>query len=216
LLEDSTLRRLETVIYAFSGTSVEGEKLSAINSYFLEISTHNKLVHFHTSKANGEPYAYDIQINTAEGFIQIQDDDGNIFKLSSADEQLSIINKSGSVVEVNKKVINFASPDEVNIKTTNYNLDCTNSTVTATSSKLTADTHVSTATVTQNGSATTNGPSVMNGGIAMNAGAAGASKMVITGDIDINGNVTNNGKAIGSTHRHGNVTNGPDTSGVPV
>ncbi|EKD22558.1 MAG: hypothetical protein ACD_84C00046G0002 [uncultured bacterium] len=117
LIDDFSLRKLETVVFAFSGTKVEGVKMDAGNTYFLEISTHSKMIHLHTSKANGEPYSYDIQLNTAEGFLQIQDDDGNFFKFDSADRHIVMVNRDQSKVEINKTIINFESSDEINMKT---------------------------------------------------------------------------------------------------
>jgi phage gp45-like len=38
----------------------------------------------------------------------------------------------------------------------------------------------------------------------------------VVGNITTTGTVTNNGKDIGSTHRHGNVTAGSANSGVPI
>lgn len=116
LKDDMSLRKLETVIFAFSGTTKEGSTPGINNTYFLEISTHNKLIHFHTSNDNGEPYMYDIQINTGTGFIQIQDDDGNFFKFDSVEQQLIMSNKAGSKVEINKAVINLQSTESINLQ----------------------------------------------------------------------------------------------------
>jgi len=115
LRNDMNLRKLETVIYAFSGTTVEADPTDASNSYFMEVSTHRKYIHLHTSNANGEPYQYDIQINTEAGFIQIQDDQGNYIKLDTPAHQISMVNQDGSVVEVNKTNINLSCTDTINM-----------------------------------------------------------------------------------------------------
>jgi hypothetical protein len=117
LKDDAHLRKLETVIYGFSGTTVEGAKPSADNMYFLEISTHLKAVTFHTSKANGEPYSYDIQINTEKGFIQFQDDVGNVFCLDSTKNEISATNRDGSIVDIKGRSISLSSPDSITMNT---------------------------------------------------------------------------------------------------
>lgn len=123
LRDDMYLRKLETVIYAFSATKDENATNDASNMYFLEISTHNKLVHFHTSNANGEPFVYDIQINTGEGYISIQDDTGNYFLFNSKERQLEMVNIDGSKVEINKTLANIFTNDSVNLKTATFNID---------------------------------------------------------------------------------------------
>lgn len=113
LKDDMHLRKLETVVYAFSATTKEDTPIGPDNYYFIEISTHQKLLHIHTSKDNGEPFGYDIQINTGSGFIQIQDDDGNFIKFDSNEQQIIVVNKSLSAVEINKKNINLNCSDTI-------------------------------------------------------------------------------------------------------
>lgn len=116
LKDDLHLRKLETVIYAFSGTKDESAKPNSENTYFLEISTHKKLVHFHTSKANGEPFIYDIQINTEEGFIKIQDDDGQFIILDSKERRIIAQNKDKSKVDIDKRNIFIDAPDLIEMR----------------------------------------------------------------------------------------------------
>lgn len=117
LTEDTKLRKLETVVYGFSGTTDESSSPNADNMYYLEVSTHRKLIHLHTSKANGELFNYDVQINGAEGFIQVQDNDGNYFTINSKDTIVELANADGSKLSLDKKVINLNAPDQFNIIT---------------------------------------------------------------------------------------------------
>lgn len=119
LKDDLELRKLETVIYAFSGTREESAKPSAENTYFLEISTHNKLVHFHTSKADGEPFIYDIQINTKDGNITIRDDAGNYFSFDSKERQLELKNVDGTHIDLNKKDLTITVPETYTLQAKN-------------------------------------------------------------------------------------------------
>jgi hypothetical protein len=121
LTGDTDWRKLETVVYAFSGTRDEDKKTSPENCYFLEISTHKKLVHFHTSKADGELWGYDIQINTepGQGFIKIQDDDNNFIILDSKERQIIAQNKDLSKVDINKRDITIDAPDNIFLRARN-------------------------------------------------------------------------------------------------
>lgn len=115
--QDLRLRKLETVIYAFSGTQKENDGVSADTHYFLEVSTHKKLVHFHTSKANGEPFAYDLQFNTEKGYFIVQDDIGNIITLDSKERRIEFINTDGTHQDMDKRNFTVTVPDNTTINT---------------------------------------------------------------------------------------------------
>lgn len=137
--DDMDLRKLETVIYAFSATTNEGASTGADTSYYLEVSTHNKMIHLHTSIANGEPYAYDIQLNAATGFIQIQDDQGNFINFNTPDHRISIVNQDASLIEVNKTNINLSCTDTITMTCANKVVNA-NSSITETSPNTTMNT----------------------------------------------------------------------------
>lgn len=115
LFDDPKITKLETVIHAFSNVRKEDEVVTADKSYFFEVSTHKKYIHIHTSKNDGEPFAYDIQINTEKGFIQMTDDVGNVFELDSANTKLTLRNIDDTYIELDKRVLNMHALDEVNI-----------------------------------------------------------------------------------------------------
>ena len=143
--DDMDLRKLETVIYAFSATQVEGAKTDANNSYYLEVSTHNKMLHLHTSTANGEPFAYDIQLNTATGFIIITDDQGNIITFNTPEHRISMLNQDASLIEVNKTNINLSCAATISMQCADLKINASSS-VTETSPSTTFNT-----TTTHNG-----------------------------------------------------------------
>jgi hypothetical protein len=115
LKNDNKLRRLETVIYSFSNLRKENVEDGPTTSYWLEVSTHKKLMHVHTSKNDGEPYAYDVQINAKEGNLVITDDVGNYIVLDSAEKTIHLQNTLGSYVDINKS--------DITIKATNITLN---------------------------------------------------------------------------------------------
>ncbi len=131
LMDDFRLRKLETVIWGISATPNEGAEPGHDNMYYLEVSSHNKLIALHTSQANDEPYGYDIQINTKDGRITFQDTAGQEILLDSAARQLYLKNSDGSLVEINKTICNINASDEVNITTSKYTLQADNATTQA-------------------------------------------------------------------------------------
>lgn len=177
-----TLRRLETVIWSISNESKENKEVTSENSYWMVASTHDKHVRLHTSKSDGEPYEYDIEINTKEGTLSIRDDYDNIIYLNSAEKIIHIENRDKSLIEVNKTVINMESRAEINLKTRKYTLTASDSiTETAgnTFSIKTKDYNVTGTKFAYKSNTTT-----------MNLGT-----LTITGDTIHNGNTATNGNA---------------------
>lgn len=99
------LRRLETISYALSNNSKEDISDTPDSTYWLEWSTHRKVVHLHTSKNDGEPFAWDIQLDTKEGNLTIKDDDGRIIFIQSKEDKIHMENKAKSFVDLDKKNI---------------------------------------------------------------------------------------------------------------
>lgn len=122
LQNDNTLRRLETVIYSFNNLKVENIEDTADTSYWLEVSTHKKLIHVHTSKNDGEPFAYDIQINAKEGKLVITDDANNFIVIDSKDSLIRAENAFGTFIEINKNSINMSASVNINLNTPKVNI----------------------------------------------------------------------------------------------
>jgi hypothetical protein len=113
---DENLRKLETVIFAFSGTQDESQtELDLENCYYFEVSTHNKTITLQTSASNGEPFRYTAQINAAEGAFLIEDDVGNSFELDSTENRLTLENADDSKVELNRGKIAIVANEEVSL-----------------------------------------------------------------------------------------------------
>lgn len=173
------LRRLETVTWVFSNERKENIPLTEENVYMLQVSTHDKHVTLSTVKSDGEPFAYRFQINTKEGFVTLEDDDGNYFYINSKERHLKMRNKDDSLVELNKRIINIFSADQINLKTKDYRLVATNSITETTRThtykssnftgnvsgtyQLTAQSYQGTATFTYTGNTTFNGNTRTNG-----------------------------------------------------
>lgn len=129
--QDAKLRRLETVVWALSASKTEGAPMDPANTYYLEISTHKGLAHFHTSTANGEPFGYDLQFNTKEGAVTLADTAGNYFVLNSTERRLEMYNVDGSHWDMNKKELTMTIPDRVTTKTKHFQVDADTATINA-------------------------------------------------------------------------------------
>jgi phage baseplate assembly protein gpV len=89
----------------------------------VEISTHRGLIHIHTSKKNGEPFVYDMQLNTKDGSFLFQDDIGNYWSMDSTNVRHEFKNSDGSWIDMNRKIINIFAPDTVNITADKGNIN---------------------------------------------------------------------------------------------
>lgn len=109
---DNHLRKLETVRYVISATQDEEDTvLTPENTYSFELSSHGKYINIHTSKANGEPFEYTIQINTDVGAITITDDVGNYLELDSQENKITSKNVDGTEWVLDKKVLRGYAKD---------------------------------------------------------------------------------------------------------
>jgi hypothetical protein len=128
--DDKGLRRLETITWRISNERDDAKALDHTNTYWIHMSTHEKLIHIQTTKSDKEPFAYQLQLDTKNGKFVFQDDDGNSIMLDSKQRHMQILNKDKSLIEVNKRVINIESQDEVNMKTKRYNVKAPKTTYT--------------------------------------------------------------------------------------
>jgi hypothetical protein len=79
----------------------------------MEISTHQKLVTFTTSTANGEPFRYTFQFNTGEGQVVLTDDAGNYVEVDSAINRIRSQNADMAWCELNRRDVNTHAPDNI-------------------------------------------------------------------------------------------------------
>jgi len=89
VFREPKLRKLETVLHAVSDLPGAGA-FNKDSSYWVETSTHDGHIHIHTAQSNGEPYGYDIKIDTANGKITIADTIENSIILDSASSTATV------------------------------------------------------------------------------------------------------------------------------
>jgi hypothetical protein len=191
---DLALRKLETVIFGFSGTPNEGDSPSADNTYLIGISTHQKRVWMSTTKANGEPYAYNLELDTDNGKFTISDDIGNVFTLDSENHILRAENTDGSFMEINQENFNLFVNDQINMEGKGLNIKTQTMNTEASES-------ITTKTTTQTITATT----LHNGNFNTGAGESGDGTMTSSGDFKTTGHmeaqagISTNGTVKGQT-----------------
>lgn len=92
IFREPILRRLETVLYAYSDLKdgVSKKAFDKTSSYWLEVSTKEKHIHLHTSDSDNEPFTYDVIIDTKRGNLSINDSNGNLIELDSPSDTINI------------------------------------------------------------------------------------------------------------------------------
>lgn len=120
---EKRLRKLETVLIGISATKEESDIGKPDSMYYMEFSTHRKLIHMHTSKKNGEPFAYDVQLNTGEGYLLITDDVGNLINLDSKNTYIEITNADGSTIHLDKRDIKMSAPGHMYFEAQSFNIN---------------------------------------------------------------------------------------------
>ncbi len=194
--EDDGLRRLETILWLFSGTKDENvTKLTTDNSYSAYVSTHDKVIRILTTKKDGEPYAYTIEIETKSGKVTIKDDIGNEFFLVSAKNQWCAINKDKSKMEIIGTIMNLETSSEINLKTKTWNIETDTTNFNAkTLNQKTSTTNITTSTVNEKTSSYT----------------ATIGSYNFTG-----GSIKHDGIKIDKTHKHATAGSGPPSPPMP-
>jgi len=198
--QDLNLRRLETVVYAWSGTSDDSLVLNADNMadnmYYMEVSTHKGHVMLHTSKANNEYASYDIVLDTINGYFAMEDGLGNQVLVSSKENQIYFCNADGSIFDMNKTNLNITIPDTLTIDTKTFKVNATDSTLTTTNNTVTATNNTIDATTVHTGAFTENGALNLNGDMTAAAGegeGGGGGNITMKGNFTLQGNMTAQG-----------------------
>ena len=193
LKDDLALRKLETVIWAFSNTRIESDVATHDTTYYIEVSTHNKIIHLHMADNDGEVTTYDMQFNGKEGYFVIQDGIGNYIKLNSIDKQFHIETAEGSFIDITK--------GDLHIKLSGKYLLEVPTTIEKTNRTQTGD-------ATLNGSALVNGAATTTGlqtagGLSVKGGVGTGASAKFEGSIQLAGSLTGSGNISTTGTVHG-------------
>jgi hypothetical protein len=120
VMREPELRRLEDVLYTYSNQKSGRAPYDKNTSYWVRYNTREKYIQLHTSKNDGEPFTYDVMINTKTGNVSLKDDAGNSITLDSPSGSVSVkVNKdinltAGNNINLNAaSTINLAAPNIV-------------------------------------------------------------------------------------------------------
>ena len=107
---EGKLRKRETIVLVLSNSDKETDEDDVNTTYFLEISTHSKLVHFHTSTNDGEAVGYDFMLNTKDSIFQILDTMENLIFLDSTSKRIVLKTAGLTSFDLNDEDLNINVP----------------------------------------------------------------------------------------------------------
>jgi hypothetical protein len=217
---DDILRRLETVVWAWSDESDPDSniELDDSNTYNIEVSTHRQHMTLNTCKNNGEAFKYTIQVNAKDSNVLIKDDGGNFIIMDSANTKIQLHNADQTDIALDRKDINMYAPNDMNIVVdNNFNMsvgnnltvDVTNAaTWTCTTYTMTASASINNTTASYTTTCPINtftGNLLVGGALAVaGGGGGGGAACTVTGDTQITGNTS----MIGNMAISGNLSVG--------
>lgn len=120
----ANVKRLETVVWAFSADPSNPMKPDLSNAYYLMISSHDKHITLQTSKENGEFCRFTQQINTADGVIITTDDIGNKQWFDSKNTEMGWYNIDASTFVMKKKTLYGYAKDSIKFKSKFVGFEC--------------------------------------------------------------------------------------------
>lgn len=109
-------RKLETVKFAFSGTTDEADKsVTPDNHYWLEFSSHKKHITLSTSSANGEKLRWFMEMRGSDGKFVIADDQGDEILIDGVRGHMRFINKYDLEVSLDQQNLFAKVPGYANV-----------------------------------------------------------------------------------------------------
>nr|DAQ63488.1 MAG TPA: central spike protein [Caudoviricetes sp.] len=112
-------RRLETIIHGVNADKRVGYdpgRFDDDNTYFTEMSSHNRTYTISTSEANDEVAAYKMQINAGEGSVVTQDNVGNHFQIDTKGTEIWLHNANGTEVKLTRDCIWVFCRDKMEVQ----------------------------------------------------------------------------------------------------
>lgn len=104
---DDETKRLETVIWGFSGSPNldQNTEFSLDNFYTFEVSTHTGKIGFQTSQLNGEKAKFQFQVDMQKGSLVVGDSEGNMIATDMLSHTTTVRNQEGTELTISKKNI---------------------------------------------------------------------------------------------------------------
>lgn len=207
IFREPKLRRLETVNYGYCNIPQGLEPFDKQTSYWFEVSTDHKYIKLHTSKNDGEPYEYDIILDTEKGNLLIDDNAGNSIELNSEQNKLSIITNTDVYIKSPTVTIEAETTHITGNVQVDGNLKVNQTTTTH--KQVTEDGTESIGGVQVQGGMNVEGNVILQNDLEVNgkmkgqgglesSGPISALGGEISGNLDVTGNVTASGTVTGS------------------
>lgn len=208
-MREPAIRRQETVCYMFGNLPKGVKAFDKNTAYWFEVSTHDKYVKLHTSNNDGEPYTYDLLIDTRNGSVQLSDDVGNLIQLDSSRNKITATALDDIELNTKRVVINASESFTVNTQTATVNAsgDYTLNTGSC-SNNVSGSISNNTPTTSDSGNVMTSGNLSVGGGISGGVGGGGGGMTIhgqIRGDstaefesVTVQGNITAAGNISGA------------------
>lgn len=185
---EDNLRRGELLRFAVSDDMSVVKKLNDDNSYFIELDTKvTKRIRIVTSKSDGESYRYNLIFDAIKNTVELGDDDGNKFEIFSNEPRVRMVNKSGTLVDLNKENLILLAPDEMLLRSANK--------LTLTSNEVmivTQNFNVSSDSFSLVGTSGSACASNITGALNIEGTMSMNGPLSVTGDVLVSGNVTAN------------------------
>jgi len=121
IFREPSIRKLENVLYAFSNIKGGTTAFDKSTSYWLQVDTIHKKVHFHTADNDGENTCYDIDIDTKNGTLVITDNKGEVIQIDTQSNSINI--NSNKEINISASTVNIKASKEVNITSPTVNLN---------------------------------------------------------------------------------------------
>lgn len=184
---DLSLRKLETVIYGFGASAKEGDAVDDATTYVLGFSAHQKRVWLSTSKANGELFAYTLNLDLANGIASLSDDIENSWSIDSQNHIVRIQNADKSFLELNKTMLNSMTTDGMNFKTNAFVVQSQTYKVEA---EVSVNVDTANATLTATAGNQVNANTELAGDLTTVVGSGGSGNVKATGNFSTSGTLS--------------------------
>jgi len=192
------LRRLENIQYSLSNLSTKGDAYDNDSSYYVILSTRDKLIQLHTSDNDGEQAGFDITINTETGVLNITDTYSNSMNWDAPNSNLDLVMQND--ITVTCRSLTITADDYIEMTATNDHITATSPTITIDGQTTTMN--GSSSVDINGGPVTISGDSVtINPVTTVNAAVTVESTISSSGSISTAGDMTAGGKSYLS-HTH--------------
>lgn len=187
IFREPALRRLEHVVYSYSNLPSGMTTYDPDTSYWLMISTRDKLVKLHTSDNDGEATTYDLTIDTRAGSFTVEDGLGNLIELDSTRGVLR--QEINEEIFQKTKRMRIEAADSIDMVSKSINSECSTMTTTAESSTVKGGKH------------TVESEAVMTAGLGVSGGEGAVVNggFKVKGDIEATGTIMDGG---GNSNHH--------------